>query len=429
MPAARYRLLATLQPHLFPARLPARLVSAAAAALVLTSCAHRAAPVDPGAADCGLQPAVPRVELIGTAAIAAGTDVLGTAFGGISGIDYDPASGRYLLISDDRSALHPARVYTAQLHYTLKGLQVPKITAVHTLRHASGAAFPSPRHPVPGIDVPDAEALRWLPGGQRFLWTSEGDFARGFGPQLRESLWDGAAVRDLPLPDSFQPPPSQGRGPRSNATLEGLALTPDGRTAWLAMETAWLQDGPRPTPQAPGGPLRITAIDVASGAALRQIAYVPGAVPHARRLPWGPQLNGVSEILADGPHHLLVLERAYSAGAGFSARLYRIDTRSGSDTLTIDALTAGNHTPVARQCVADLGAMLGTTLGAGTLDNLEGMAWGAPLPGMPQVERVIVFVSDDNFNPAQATQFIAVRYRGPAEGPQGHRESGTTASP
>jgi hypothetical protein len=73
--------------------------------------------------------------------------------------------------------------------------------------------------------------------------------------------------------------------------------------------------------------------------------------------------------------------------------------------------------------------MLGTTGGAGPLDNLESMAWGAPLPGLPQQERVIVFVSDDNFNPAQATQFIAVRYRGPAEGAQGHRESGTTASP
>lgn len=405
------------------ARLPARLAGAAAA-LVLASCAQRAAPVDPGAAACGPQPGLPHIELIGRAAIAAGTDVLGTVFGGISGIDYDAASGRYLLISDDRSALHPARVYTARLRITPDGVQVPEITAVHTLRHASGAAFPSPRHPLPGIDVPDAEGVRWLPGGQRFLWISEGDFARGFGPQLRENLWDGTAVRDLPLPGSFQPDPTGGRGPRPNATLEGLALTPDGRAAWLAMETAWRQDGPRPTPQAPGGPLRITAIDIASGTAQRQIAYVPGPVVHQRRIPWGPQLNGVSEILADGPHHLLVLERAYSAGAGFSARLYRIDTRSGSDTLALDTLTAGNHIAVARHCVADLGA-----LGAGALDNLEAMAWGPPLPGMPQDERVIVFASDDNFNPAQTTQFIAARYRVPAEAPQGHRESGTTAGP
>jgi len=373
--------------------------ASALAAAALAACASPTEPLD-AAATPAAAVATPALKLIGTASIAPHTEVLGTTFGGISGIDYDAASDRWLLISDDRSALQPARVYTAQLRYTAQGLDVPQITGTYALRHARGTTFPSPRRPIAGMDVPDAEAVRWLPGGERFLWASEGDFARGFGPQLRESLLDGTAVRDLPLPASFMP--QRGRGLRSNATLEGLALSTDGRTAWLAMETAWVQDGPRPTPQAPGGPLRITAIDMVSGHALRQIAYVPDAVPQPRRLPWGPQLNGVSEILADGPHHLLVLERAYSAGAGFSARLYRIDTRGGSDTLAVDALTAGNHTPVAKQPVADLGA-----LGTGALDNLEGMAWGPPLPGGG---RVIVFVSDDNFNPAQATQFIAAEY-------------------
>lgn len=387
---------------------------ALALAVAAASCAQRETrgglqapdmPTAPRTAGCGPQPGL---ALIGVAEISAGTEVLGTTFGGISGIDYDAASGQWLLISDDRSALQPARVYTAHLHYTRAALQVPAITGVHTLRHASGAAFASARRPAPGIDVPDAEAVRWLPGGRTFVWTSEGDFARGYGPQLRENRADGAAVRDWPLPPGFMPSTDRHGGPRANATLEGLALTPDGRTAWLAMETAWVQDGPRPAVGAAGGPLRITAIDVDTGRPLRQIAYVPDAVPHARRMPWGPELNGVSEILADGPHHLLVLERAYSAGAGFAARLYRIDTREGTDTLGVDALAPGNHTPVAKQCVADLQVLAG-----GTLDNLEGMAWGPELP-QPGAEagdgRVIVFVSDDNFNPAQTTQFIAARY-------------------
>ena len=38
--------------------------------------------------------------------------------------------------------------------------------------------------------------VRWLPGGETFLWTSEGDFARGFGPQLRVSRVDLDGVRD-----------------------------------------------------------------------------------------------------------------------------------------------------------------------------------------------------------------------------------------
>ena len=41
------------------------------------------------------------------------------------------------------------------------------------------------------------------------------------------------------------------------------------------------------------------------------------------------------------------------------------------------------------------------------MDNLEGMTWGPPLPGGG---RSLVLVSDDNFNPAQSTQFIAAEY-------------------
>jgi len=396
--------------------------SLAASVVLLTACAG-VAPPGPQLSSTGLA-TPPALRLIGTAAIAAGTEVLGTTFGGISGIDYDPTQGRWLLISDDRSALQPARVYTATLRYTATHLETPAITGTVPLRQASGAPYPSPRQAEPGVDVPDAEAVRWLPGGQTFLWTSEGDFTRGFGPQWRESQADGAWVRELPLPAAFGQVPDLRRGPRANATLEGLALSPDGGTAWLAMETAWIQDGPRPTPTAPGGPVRITAMDVASGRPLRQIAYVPDAVPRARRIPWGPQLNGVSEVLADGPHHLLVLERGYSAGAGFSARLYRIDTRAGSNTLALDALQtegARNHTTVPKTLVADL-----DHLGAGALDNLEGMAWGPPLAGGG---RVIVFVSDDNFNPAQATQFIAAEYRDAAAVPSAPSAPAAGAAP
>ena len=56
--------------------------------------------------------------------------------------------------------------------------------------------LPSPS--VDGVDVPDPEAVRWLPGGETFLWTSEGDFARGFGPALRATrAADGVLLRNL----------------------------------------------------------------------------------------------------------------------------------------------------------------------------------------------------------------------------------------
>ena len=361
------------------------------ALLALAGCALPLAPPAPAPL------LAPHLRLIGVAELAHGSEYAGARIGGLSGIDYDAHSGEYLLISDAQ-----ARIYRARLHYDAQRLDMPQFTATQDLLHTSGQPFAPWWRRQAGMDRPDAEGLRWLPGKTSFLWSSEGDFSRGFGPQLRESRLDGRPVRDIALPASFSPGTQPRRGPRGNGTLEGLALTPDGRTAWLAMELPWHQDGPQATPDSGGAPVRITAMDIASGQPLRQIAYQGDAVPQRRRLP-GPQINGVSEILAHGPHHLLVLERSYSAGAGFGARLYRIDTRAGSDTLALDALTPTNHRPVPKTLVADLAA-LGLTP-----DNIEGMTWGPPVQG----RCVLVFVSDDNFNPAQVTQFIAAQYLGP----------------
>lgn len=382
-------------------------LSCCCAALLLAACAHAPAPASRAA------PSAPTLlRVIGTTALPHGTTYGGTPVGGLSGIDYDPERDLYVLISDDRSTHAPARLYTARLRVTDTAIAPPEFTGVHTLLHASGQAFAPPRRPIPGMDVLDPEAVRWRPGTGHVLWTSEGDFTRGFGPQLRESRADGTAVRDISLPGVFQPAP--GSGPRRNGTLEGLALEPGGRTAWLSMELPWYQDGPAATPTSPGAPVRFTAIDVDSGRPLRQIAYQPDAVPHARRVPLGPQINGVAEILADGPHHLLVLERAFSAGAGMSVRIYRIDTREGEDTLHRPALDGARLAP--KTLVADF-ARLGLSV-----DNLEGMAWG---PRLPNGRCVLVFVSDDNFNPAQVTQFIAAEYL-PSTGGQG--PCGTTSA-
>lgn len=391
----------------------------AAASATGQTASAQAAPQSPAA-----PAACPCLRLIGEATLPQRTRVGGTTVGGLSGIDYDAERGVYILLSDDRSNIDAARFYTARIHYTADRLALPEFTGATVLRNAQGQPY-APRHRAQeGIDVPDPEAVRWLPGGETFLWTSEGDFARGFGPALRAArIADGALLRDYALPDSFQPRPQERRGPRDNDTLEGLALTPDGKTAWLAMEGPWLQDGPRAAPASGGAPVRITAIDLASGRALRQLAYQPDAVPHKSPLPGGYTTNGVSEILADGPDHLLVLERSYTLGVGNSIRLYRIavngtgagsGTHAASDTLGLDALTPGNHTPVRKTLVADF-----AQLGLKRLDNIEGMTWGAPLPGAQGVQgshsprRVLVFVSDDNFNPAQITQFIAAEYIAP----------------
>lgn len=391
---------------------PARLRASAAALLVagplalLAGCTSPSATVRANAPNwvCASAQA-PCVRAIGMQSWAPGTVYQGTTVGGLSAIDYDPAHDRWLLLSDDRSALQPARAYTARIRYSATDLQPVELTGVFFLQAPDGQPYPSSAQPRAGVPVPDGEAARWAPGGASLLWTSEGDPAHGHPPQwLEHRCCDGAWLRERPVPAALRGPWKGPTGPRNNGTLEGMALSPDGRTTWLAMEKPLRQDGPSATPESGGGAVRITAFDTASGAPLRQLAYAPDAVPHPRRVPVGPQTNGVSEILADGPHHLLVLERAYSAGVGVSARLYRIDTRSASNTLGLPALAAGTYQPAAKTLVADIG-QLGLPA---AVDNLEGMAWGPPLAdGTP----VLLLVADDNFNPAQTTQFIALAWR------------------
>lgn len=96
----------------------------------------------------------------------------GTTVGGLSGIDYDSTQQSYYLISDDRSALQPARFYTMKVYLNNQGFDSLRITDVVTLRQPDGYPFPNtqqdPAH------TPDPEALRYDPVRKQMVWTSEG---------------------------------------------------------------------------------------------------------------------------------------------------------------------------------------------------------------------------------------------------------------
>lgn len=352
--------------------------------------------------------AAPRLRLVGEARLPHRLQFEGTTVGGLSGIDHDAASGLYYLLSDDGSALHPARFYTARMSLEADRLGEPTLTGVTALRQADGSTYPAALR---GIQVPDAEAIRWRPASQTLLWTSEGHALTGAAPALRESRPDGTLVREFALPAMFDFYLT--RGPRINLALEGLALSPDGGRAWIAMEGPLRQDGPPPTVESPGGPCRLTQLDLASGQLLRQIAYLPDAIPRAPLAPATDASNGVTEILMLDADRMLVLERAYMAGhearSGNSLRLYLIDTREGTDTRAVQALQPGTYQPVPKLLLADFSAFTGPGPGhrLARLDNTEGMCWG---PRLASGNRSLHFISDDNFNPRQITQWLAFEF-------------------
>ena len=374
----------------------------AIAALGLQACAPAAqVPTTPGTLSA-------RLRLIGEARIPHGLQYQGATVGGLSGIDYDPASGQYFLITDDGSARNPSRFYTARLPIDGNTLGQPEITGMTQLRQSDGAAYPSS---ITGYKLQDPESIRWGAASQTLFWSSEGNALAGVAPSFSESRLDGTLLRQFALPPLFDFNPT--RGPRSNRGFEGMSLTPDGKTAWLAMEGAMLQDGPLPTVGAPGGPCRLTQIDLATGKLLRQVAYIPDAIPRAPRPAIAPADNGISEILMLDQHRMLVLERAYMAGydtaTGNSLRLYLVDTLQGSDTLDTPTLQGANYQPVNKLLLANFASFVGPGPGKrlDRLDNTEGMTWG---PVLPNGNRSLVFISDDNFSARQVTQLLAFEF-------------------
>lgn len=375
-----------------------------AASLVLSGLLLAGCAAPPQALPAPQPTACARLQWLGSTTIAREEPIHGATTGGISGLDYDARRGDYVAISDDRSARGPARWMRLRIEPLDAGQRAgpnpwqAQVTEVHPLLNTEGRWL-RPRHAAPATQpVPDPEAIRLLPDGG-LLWTDEGDPGRGFGTSLVKADAQGRQLARWfhPFKDEAGVP-----GLRPNFGFEGLAVTPDGQQAWLALEAPLRQDGPRASAATAGAPVRISLVSLDDGRLLRQIAYQPDAVPAASWALPQREVNGISEILLDDPGHLLVLERSYSPGHGFGARLYRIGLEA-PDTLALASFAQTPPQVAVKQLVADL-----STVQPGRLDNMEAMSWGPPLP---DGTRVLVFASDDNFNPAQANQILVTAYR------------------
>ncbi len=136
-------------------------------------------------------------------------------------------------------------------------------------------------------------------------------------------------------------------GRTANKGMEGLAITPDGRTLVGMMQAALLQDA------ALGGKakklLRFVTIDVASGQTTHEFAYV---------LTTG---SGVSDIVALNSHEFLVDERDGSGlGNGDSAvvkQAFKIDINGATDVTNLNGTDAANAA-VPKTLFLDLVAVL-----------------------------------------------------------------------
>ncbi|HLH36636.1 MAG TPA: esterase-like activity of phytase family protein [Alloacidobacterium sp.] len=158
-------------------------------------------------------------------------------------------------------------------------------------------------------------------------------FLRATGERIRTYKLpaDFYVANPKPTGDAEQAANNTGRVP--NKGMEGLAITPDGRTLVGIVQNSLIQDA------AEGGSaaklLRIVTIDILSGRTTHQYAYL---------LTTG---SGVSEIAALNNHEMIVDERdGKGLGDGSKAKikqLFKIDLKGATDVSDMDGAAAAAH--------------------------------------------------------------------------------------
>ena len=187
----------------------------------------------------------------------------------------------------------------------------------------------------PGNARFDTEGIRLSNNGRSVFISDE------YGPYVYQfDRLTGLRLRAFSLPSSFCVTnlSSMGNteisgntsGRVANKGMEGLAITPDGKTLVGIMQNALIQHAAEGKAQSKL--LRIVTFDIASGAASHQYAYT---------LTTG---TGVSEILAVNDHEFLVDERdGHGRGNGDDAvvkQFFKIDLNGATDISNLDATAA-----------------------------------------------------------------------------------------
>ncbi|NKL00581.1 esterase-like activity of phytase family protein [Rhizobium leguminosarum bv. viciae] len=312
----------------------------------------------------------------------------GVEFGGISGLDFDAATGHYLAISDDRSERGPARFYEldVDLDAGLKGVSVVKQV---TLKDKNGEPF--------AARTVDPESIRL--GKDGIYWGSEGDGKALLSPFVRVASPDGSFVREFKLPEGFAPTADKSTGIRDNLAFEDLAVAPSG-DVFVGVEAALYQDGPKSSLTS-GSLSRIVRYDGATGEPKAEYVYPVAPIPQAATKADGGNDNGMSEILALDDHRLLAVERSYAQGFGNNIKIMMMDLTDATDVSAIASLSENDQrvVPARKSQVLDLRAI-------GLVpDNIEAMSLGKAKDGTD----VLILGSDNNFSTSQKTQFYAFK--------------------
>ena len=245
----------------------------------------------------------------------------------------------------------------------------------------------------------DPEGIRVTADGKSVYITDE------YGPYIyRFDRATGERTGVITLPEKFAAPNLSALGDTeiagntvgrvANKGMEGLAITPDGKTLVGIMQSPLAQDG-----GTSGSTVRIVTVDLATGQVTHEYAYQLDNIGTAAK----PKYPSISEIVAINDHEFLIDERD-GKGLGDDSkavvkRIYKIDLAGAQDVGSLTGESALAPKAVAKILFVDLVALLKAN---GYTDRtipakIEGLAFGPDVLVDGVLQHTLIVVNDNDF--------------------------------
>ena len=336
-------------------------------------------------------------ELLGSTSFVTGHQFQNEQFGGISAITKTDSDGRYIGLSDAKGDKNgQPRIYMLDVDFD--GELSVELRDMIELKDQGERRYDNDERDGEGVAYWGDDSVLWV--SERTHMMEQHDINTGL---LRQDYTDM-------IPEYYRGD-NETFGLRANQSFEGLSITPDGKTLFVATEAALIQDGSVATPEKPTAAriLKYAIGDAQQLTLQAEYLYVTERIRHTSE--YGIHDNGISDILALDDETLIVIERnGYSVQEGFTH--FDFDIRLYQAKLT-EATNIKGHASLKELDVplptlpADKQLLLKLADHIEVQDNVESIEFGPKVDG----QRTFLLATDNNYQPHQATKFYLFAYR------------------